>query len=252
MLPNISPSGKSFIGAGAYHLHDKHAPSAQRVLFTATRNLANDDAHAALHEMTRTAFDAPHAKAFIGNSQAGRKNTTPVKTISLAWAPHERPSQTQMIAADTFGEFYRQSGYSGSAPGEGLTINLTSAGSRNTARYNVGYNATVADGTIGIFAGRGGDNVVADNAFINFKTGLDSYGSPGHLNTLTNNFVWIKEPLPDSLGIEGTYSNASRNRIIGFGIPTGDRHEEPTSPPITHTDEVIHPALSGARESALP
>ena len=47
MVPNISPNGRSFRGAGAYHLHDKpnaaeQGPSTSaRVAFTVTRNLAN-------------------------------------------------------------------------------------------------------------------------------------------------------------------------------------------------------------------
>ncbi len=99
MVPNISPNGASFFGAGAYHLHDKLGPTAQRVLFTATRNLANDDAHLAIDEMHRTVTDGPLAKQFSGASPAGRKNFAPVKTISLAWAPHEKPTPQHMIAA---------------------------------------------------------------------------------------------------------------------------------------------------------
>ena len=67
--------------------------SALRVAFTATRNLANDDPHAALDEMWRTAEDAAHLKASSGAKLAGRKNDTPVKTISLAWAPGQAPSR---------------------------------------------------------------------------------------------------------------------------------------------------------------
>jgi hypothetical protein len=105
MVPNISPNGRSFRGAGAYHLHDKpvandQRPSnANRVLFTATRNLANDDHQAALDEMWRTAEDAAHLKAASGASQRGRRNLAPVKTISLAWAPGQAPSRHDMTAA---------------------------------------------------------------------------------------------------------------------------------------------------------
>src|SRR5437868_3597730 len=103
MVPNISANGKSFRGAGAYHLHDKptaaeaYPRTAMRLAFTATRNLANDEPHAALDEMWRTAEDAAHLKARSGAAQRGRKNETPVKTISLAWAPGQTPTRHDMI-----------------------------------------------------------------------------------------------------------------------------------------------------------
>jgi hypothetical protein len=105
MVPNISRNGRSFRGAGAYHLHDKpttsdpRPSSALRVTFTATRNLANEDPCAALDEMWRTAEDAAHLKASSGARRQGRKSYTPVKTISLAWAPGQTPNRTEMIAA---------------------------------------------------------------------------------------------------------------------------------------------------------
>ncbi len=109
MVPNISPNGTSFRGAGAYHLHDKPTATevrprtALRVAFTVTRNLANEDARAALDEMWRTAEDATHLKAASGSSHRGRKNDAPVKTISLAWAPGQTPTPKLMTeAADDF------------------------------------------------------------------------------------------------------------------------------------------------------
>jgi hypothetical protein len=109
MVPNISRNGRSFRGAGAYHLHDKpNAASArprtsERVAFTAARNLANADPRAALDEMWRTAEDARHLKARSGLAPTGRKNETPVKTVSLAWAPGQFPTREEMCAAaDSF------------------------------------------------------------------------------------------------------------------------------------------------------
>jgi relaxase-like protein len=105
MIPNISRNGHSFIDAGAYHLHDKPTDSvtqprtADRLLFTATRNLANSDPHRALLEMLRTARDAAQLKAMHGIGPGGRKNDAPVKTISLAWKPGQAPDRAQMIAA---------------------------------------------------------------------------------------------------------------------------------------------------------
>jgi hypothetical protein len=79
MVPNISPNGTSFFGAGAYHLHDRSAPTAHRLLFAATRNLANDDASLALEEMHRTASHAALAKQLSGSSPTpeGGDSTTP-------------------------------------------------------------------------------------------------------------------------------------------------------------------------------
>jgi hypothetical protein len=105
MVPNISRNGTSFRGAGAYHLHDKPAAndprprSTKRITFTAARNLANDDPHAALDEMWRTAVDAPHLKSGSGAAARGRRSPAPVKTISLAWAPGQAPGQHHMTSA---------------------------------------------------------------------------------------------------------------------------------------------------------
>jgi hypothetical protein len=109
MLPNISRNGRSFRAAGAYHLHDKPTDAqprprtAERIAFTATRNLANEDPRAALDEMWRTAEDAAHLKARAGLAPTGRKATAPVKTVSLAWVPGQAPTREEMCAAaDSF------------------------------------------------------------------------------------------------------------------------------------------------------
>jgi hypothetical protein len=73
------------------------------VVFTAARNLANADPHAALDEMWRTAEDAAHLKLRAGHALTGRKNVLPVKTVSLAWAPGQSPTREEMCAAaDSF------------------------------------------------------------------------------------------------------------------------------------------------------
>src|SRR5262245_30464764 len=109
MVPNISHNGRSFRGAGAYHLHDKPSSAhprprtTERVAFTAARNLANTDPHAALDEMWRTAEDAAHLKQRSGYAPSGRKTVSPVKTVSLAWAPGQSPTREEMCAAaDSF------------------------------------------------------------------------------------------------------------------------------------------------------
>ena len=107
MVPNISRNGRSFRGAGAYHLHDKpdaadaRPRTSARVAFTAARNLANADPHAALDEMWRTAEDARHLKARSGLAPTGRKNDAPVKTVSLAWAPGQARQGRRCAARPT-------------------------------------------------------------------------------------------------------------------------------------------------------
>jgi hypothetical protein len=110
MLPNISrKNGASFRGAFAYHGHDKGSAAnprpetSERVAWTATRNLVNDDPKKAIDEMWHTAEAAAQLKEMSGHDQRGRKCDNPVKTISLSWAPHESPTREQMEgAADSF------------------------------------------------------------------------------------------------------------------------------------------------------
>src|SRR5262245_26527621 len=109
MLPKINPNGSSFRGAGRYHLHDKGEKGAarpttsDRVAWTATRNLVNEDPELAIDEMWRTAEAAAHLKRLSGHDQRGRKCDDPVKTISLSWAPHQSPTRDEMEgAADSF------------------------------------------------------------------------------------------------------------------------------------------------------
>jgi hypothetical protein len=110
MLPNIAKkNGRSFRGAGAYHLHDKgkdrnsRPATSERVAWTATRNLANEDPVLAIDEMWHTAENAAHLKHMSGHPPSGNKCLDPVKTVSLSWAPHQSPTREQMEhAADSF------------------------------------------------------------------------------------------------------------------------------------------------------
>ncbi|RTL73325.1 MAG: hypothetical protein EKK41_00160 [Hyphomicrobiales bacterium] len=103
MLPNISSNGRSFRGAGAYYLHDKAEPdgpkptTSERVAWTATRNLAQEDPSQALDEMWHTAEDGMRLRREAGQ-RSGTRCEAPVKTISLAWAPHQSPTRAQMEA----------------------------------------------------------------------------------------------------------------------------------------------------------
>ena len=129
MIPRVAKLGTGFVGAGLYYMHDKREenvsatqarrPSAadyfltdkgplqttQRVGFTATRNLATDDAMKALRQMAFTAAHAHDirvaavtaaAKAAgmsyedyvkAANPFRGRKGQKPVYSLSLAWEP---------------------------------------------------------------------------------------------------------------------------------------------------------------------
>src|SRR5438105_3711207 len=109
MIPNISPNGNSFKGAGDYHLHNKPTDStprprsSDRLLFTATRNLAHQDPQQAITEMWRTAQSAPLMKVMHAIPATGRKPQGPVKTISLSWKPGQHPTPADMTgAADDF------------------------------------------------------------------------------------------------------------------------------------------------------
>ncbi|MBW3099265.1 relaxase/mobilization nuclease domain-containing protein [Pseudohoeflea coraliihabitans] len=96
MVPDIAGTGHSFKGAGAYYLHDKrqdgaalHPETAERVAWTATRNLATEDPAAAVRIMIATAQLADELKARAGVKNTGRKSNAHVYAYSLAWHPDE-------------------------------------------------------------------------------------------------------------------------------------------------------------------
>lgn len=143
MIPRVAKLGTGFVGAGLYYMHDKRAPmdaaearrpsaaeyfltdkgpaqSAERVGFTATRNLATDDPMKALRQMSFTAAHAHDIQvAAVGaaakaagmsydayvkatNPFRGRKGTKPVYTMSLSWQPGDANAtrDTMLKAAD--------------------------------------------------------------------------------------------------------------------------------------------------------
>lgn len=96
MVPDIAKAGHSFNGAMAYYLHDKrqheseqHPQTAERVAWTATRNLATDDPETARRIMIATAQQADELKAQAGVKNTGRKSNAHVYAYSLAWHPDE-------------------------------------------------------------------------------------------------------------------------------------------------------------------
>jgi hypothetical protein len=105
MIVKISISGKSFKGLSTYLTHDPNANTDQRVTWTHTHNLANDDVPSAVNEMYLTAENAELLKQEAGVRAGGRATENPVKHVSLNWAPDDNPSREHMI--ETGKEFLR-------------------------------------------------------------------------------------------------------------------------------------------------
>jgi len=106
MIVKIQPSGKSFSGLATYLTHDPdQAKTADRVAWTHTHNLANDDVNCAVSEMLWTARDAELLKQEAGVRAGGRATENPVKHFSLNWAPGENPTREHMI--ETTEDFLR-------------------------------------------------------------------------------------------------------------------------------------------------
>ena len=105
MIVRIISRGKSFTGLATYLTHDAAAETTERVGWTHTLNLANDDVSCAVNEMLWTARDAEYLKMEAGIRAGGRETESPVKHISLNWSPREDPSREHMIA--TSEEFLR-------------------------------------------------------------------------------------------------------------------------------------------------
>ncbi|PTQ83147.1 relaxase/mobilization nuclease-like protein [Nitrosospira multiformis] len=102
MTPNAAKKGRSFKGAVAYIIHDPDgAKTAERVLFTETRNLRTDDPEKAAKVMAYTAQHAAELKEAAGIKATGRKTDAPVYHLSLSWVPGEKPTQTEMMEAGT-------------------------------------------------------------------------------------------------------------------------------------------------------
>lgn len=104
MIPRIKTGG-SFKGASLYYLHDKreandHEPllTSDRIAWTYTINLANDEPEAALEEMWQTVWKQPQLKELAGH-RAGSAVEKPVMTIALSWSPDQAPTRDEMITA---------------------------------------------------------------------------------------------------------------------------------------------------------
>lgn len=98
MIVRFLPSGRSFKWLGAYLVHDPKAQTSERVAWTHTLNLANDDVASAISEMLATFHNRDLLKTEAGVRRGGAKLEKPVKHLSLNWHPSERPTRDHMIA----------------------------------------------------------------------------------------------------------------------------------------------------------
>ena len=103
MVVKMSSPGRSFGGVADYCLHDPRMPgeahhpeSAERVEWTATRNLATSEGERAGRIMAATAEASPELKRLAGVAATGRKLEKPVCHYSLSWAKDEKPNRQEM------------------------------------------------------------------------------------------------------------------------------------------------------------
>jgi hypothetical protein len=97
MIVRILSRGKSFKGLATYLTHDAdQAKTSDRVAWTHTRNLANDEIPSAVNEMLWTARDAELLKQEAGVRAGGRTTANQVKHLSLNWSPEDRPTPEHM------------------------------------------------------------------------------------------------------------------------------------------------------------
>lgn len=97
MIVKIGQNGKSFKGLSEYLTHDPEARTDERVAWTHTHNLAEDDVPSAVNLMYLTAENAELLKQEAGVRGGGRATESPVKHVNLNWAPDEKPTREHMI-----------------------------------------------------------------------------------------------------------------------------------------------------------
>ncbi len=116
MIANISSRGQSFKGVTAYLMHDKEAPTSERVMWTQTHNLHTDSIDKASRFMAWTDLSREQIKQQheqytadlegreARENLAGRPATAGnVYHYSLSWSPDEKPDQKHMqqVAQDS-------------------------------------------------------------------------------------------------------------------------------------------------------
>lgn len=111
MIIKLHRPGRSFKGVCRYLTHDAKADTAERVVWTHTLNLANDDVNAAVDEMLWTFRAADALKREAGVSTGGSKLEKPVKHFSLSWPHGVVPTKAHMI--ETVQAYMEHMGWSG-------------------------------------------------------------------------------------------------------------------------------------------
>lgn len=91
--------GGGFKGLGAYLLHDQNTDTAERVEWTASRNLDGATGARAVNLMTATAMSQERLKEEAGLKKSGRKCKEPLAHITLAWHEDDASSREEMEAA---------------------------------------------------------------------------------------------------------------------------------------------------------
>jgi hypothetical protein len=110
MIIKLHKPGRSFKGVCRYLMHDAKADTAERVAWTHTVNVANDDVLSAVNEMLWTFRSADALKRQAGISTGGSKLEKPVKHFSLSWPHGEAPSREKMI--ETVNAYMKHMGWS--------------------------------------------------------------------------------------------------------------------------------------------
>lgn len=110
MIIKIHKPGRSFKGVCRYLTHDTNkAETSERVAWTKTLNVANDDVSSAVDEMLWTYRAADMLKRQAGVATGGSKLDKPVKHFSLSWPHGAAPTQEHM--AETVQAYIRFMGW---------------------------------------------------------------------------------------------------------------------------------------------
>jgi hypothetical protein len=98
VIIRLLSAGKSFKGLGRYLAHDAdRASTANRVEWTHTLNLANDDVGSAIDEMLWTYRAADQLKRVAGIRPGSHPLKNPVKHVSLGWDRSDPQTREHMI-----------------------------------------------------------------------------------------------------------------------------------------------------------
>lgn len=108
---------------------------------------------------------------------------------------------------------YRQAEYAGTAPGEGVAVNVSSDAQRCAVRACMCTNDEARPDTIGVFVGSGAGHVIEDNMLRNFMLGVAAASDTAA--TIDRNLVALETPVARSLAISGKASTARANVVAG-------------------------------------